>query len=196
MAIDPLASALDALVEHLAGSVTMPSGTYDGVTARRGWPEHGTELDLSAGIVLAVTAGRPQVTETDPLQVDHDADEDLTTYMVGRLEAVVQLDVWAPYELVLDAAVQAVAAQLDNALPFRPGLFLTQADYFSRPLRFERRDGPLRLDQPHSADGDWRATWTLGLATDLVAQVTQGTLTQLDIQAALNGVTTTTSVTP
>lgn len=196
MAIDPTTSALDALVTYLASELTLPAGTYDGVTVSRGWPKHSVKLDLSSGIVVAVTAGDPTTTAHAPVRVDHDTDTGVTTYRVARVETVVQLDIWAPYEATLDAAGAAMALVLHNDLPHRPDLHLTQADYYGRPLRFTLVNGPRRPERAHAAEADWRSTWTLRLYSSLVAQGTNGTLTQLDIQTALDGVSTTTTVTP
>lgn len=178
MAIDPVASALDAIVAYLATALDSV------VTVLRGWPEHGTDFDLSSLPVVSLVAGEASEERVSPFSVGTEEDDDgnlVVTYKVAGLVFVAQLDLWAAYRVQLDEAVAAVDAELTNRLPASSGLWLDQADYYDRPIAisvtgFRREDGA-----ESAAVGEWRATWMLQVATDKVAQTTHPKISEITI---------------
>jgi len=193
MATDPIASAQDALVAHLATELGSSA------TVRRGWPEAGVAMDIGTKPEVAVTASSPSFTLTPPGEVDAtDAgDGTLTvTYRVAMVECLVQVDLWCAHRATKDALAVLIEAALHNQLPHTTGLWLTQSDYHSRPLTLDVQE---RRDEQDVAAGEWRASWTLRLTTDLVVQTDLPELTQLDIDMItelIEELTETTSVTP
>lgn len=186
MAKDPVASALDALVAHLQGAVDTAGlpPEVNGLTVRRGWPERNTDLDLSAGSVIAVTSGRPDEERINPHAVgtvDAGGGQLTTTYKVAELTIPVQVDAWSPFRAVRDQMVAAVEAALVNQVPASSGLWLDQDDYHGRPLSFEVTGGPRYEDDAEGVTrGEWRAIWTLQCATDKVVQTDHPELVDVD----------------
>ena len=191
MATDPIASAQDALVAHLATELGSSA------TVRRGWPEAGVEMDIGTKPEVAVTASSPRITQVAPGQVDASGSDTLTvTYRVAMVECLVQVDLWCAHRATKDALAALLDAALHNQLPHTTGLWLTQSDYHSRPLTLDVQE---RRDEQDVAAGEWRASWTLRLTTDLVVQTDLPELTQLDIDLIselIEELTETTSVTP
>lgn len=195
MAIDPIAAACDAIAAHLT--------TITGLTARRGWPEHGVEASIASGAgLLAVTPGPVQYERCAPRSVDAtvSAPNVTVTYRIAWLRIEAQLDLWAPYRAVRDDLVAAVEAKAANSLPNHSDLRLTSTGYYSRPLTVE-------LDQMTPEDGGantergvFRQTWRAVISTDLVAQATHPQLLRADLELTntLGGIDVeeTTSITP
>jgi len=176
MATDPISSALDALVTHLASELGSSA------TVRRGWPEAAVEMDVGTKPEVAVTASpSPRATLVSPRELDESGSETLTvTYRVGLLEVLVQVDLWCAYRATRDEVAPLVEAALHNQLPRTSGLWLTQDDYYSRPLSFDI-EAPGTHEQDAAA-GEWRSSWTLRLTTDLVVQTELPETGQIDIQ--------------
>lgn len=176
MAIDPIASALDAIVTHLDTEVATLASVL------RGWPEHRVDLDLSGGPVVAVVAGEAPEERINPIVLGSADDGDgglVVTYKVANLVIPVQIDVWAAYRSQLDDAVAAIDAALANQVPATSSLWLTQANYYGRPLS-GTVTGFRRADDAETAElGQWRATWNLEVVTDKVAQTTHPTITRI-----------------
>jgi len=194
MAIDPVASALDALVTHLG---TALGGSY---TVLRGWPEHNTDLDLSGGPTVSVVAGEPTETRISPYLLgtaDELDDEDeetgnlVATYKVANLEIPVQIDVWAAYRESLDSAMLAVGEALENQAPLSSGLWLTQSDYYSRPLSFDVTGSRRPDDADAAAVGEWRGTFLLRCSASRVAQRTWPKATEITSSLELGTTVTT-----
>jgi hypothetical protein len=166
VAIEAVDSALDAIAAYLNTALT---GT---LTAMRGWPEANVKVDASPPVV-AITAGDPVWELCSPVLVDQTGSGTLTcTYKVGLMTVPVQLDLWSQHRYKRDVVGAALTAKLHNRLPRTSGLWLTQADYYGRPISIEW------TRQRDSADGDtatrkqWRRTWEGELTTDLVVQAT------------------------
>lgn len=186
MPIDPLSSAMDALVSYLTSNVSLSAlpAALQTLTVRRGWPEHGVELDLSAGPTLAVhhPEGNPTREEHHyPVRVDASGSGTLTAlYRVSTWETSLYLECWAPYRATLDATVQAVDAVLDSGLPHYSGLRLTQANYYSRPLKLTPQGWRYDPSNPSVGRGEWRATCQLRAIGDRVRSTTHPELVNLD----------------
>jgi hypothetical protein len=178
MAIDPLDSACDALVAHLDSEVA------ELVSVIRGWPEHAEDLDVSGGPVCAVTHGRARTEPCNPITVDTSSDSGTTTvtYKVANLGFDVQIDVWAAHRYTRDETALAVLEALHNQLPHTPDLWLTHADYYSRPVTFELVSSEAMNTADGVERGLWRWRWTLRAKTDKVATKAFHTLSQLDNQ--------------
>lgn len=160
MAADPADSALDTIATHLA--------TLTGIAAaRRGWPEHPNDLDLSAGPICTVSFIDDERQLIAPWPVEEGV---TTTWKVAEYEVRAQLDLWAAYRAQRDAAAAAVEAGLHNRIPFQHGLRLTQADYFDRPLTVSSSTGRDLDDGAGVTQGEWRRRWVLTIVTDLVVQ--------------------------
>lgn len=175
MAIDLVDSALDAVAAYLN---TALAGT---LTAIRGWPEANTKLDTLP--LVAVTAGRPVYDLGPPRLVEQSGSGSLTcTYKVGLVTFPVQLDLWAPHRHTRDVVGAALAAKLHNRMPHVSGLWVTQNDYYSRPIEINW------TRQTDSQDGDtaprkqWRRTWEGDLQTDVVVQATLPELESVVLQ--------------
>jgi len=176
MAIDPVASAMDALVDHLETALG------SGYTVLRGWPEHGVTLDLSSGPTVTVVAGEAVETRISPVplgetdELDDEGDPTgsaVATWMVAHLSIPVQLDIWTAYQAELDEALLAVGEALESKVQATSGLWLTQDDYYGRPLAFEVT-GSRRSDSADAAAvGEWRATISLRCQASRVAQRTR-----------------------
>lgn len=186
MATDPVVSAIDALVAHLQAEIDTSGlpAEFQTLTVRRGWPEHNTELDMSDGPVIAVSAGEPSETRITPRPVGtEDAGGGVltTTYKVAESEFPLQVDAWSPYRAVRDALVPALEAALINQLPSSGGLWLTSTGYYGRPLSFELKSGPRYDDDSDGvARAEWRAIWSMTCTTDKVVQTPHPTLVDLD----------------
>ncbi|WP_298516655.1 hypothetical protein [uncultured Nocardioides sp.] len=172
MAIDPIASAQDALLAWLGAEVDLGLDEAQGaLKVLRGWPEHNEDFDLATGPVLSTTVpAQADEVRIHPLEVARVvADgEVVVTYRTANLQFVVQLDLWCAYRAALDVAAEAVAIALDNQVPSSSGLWLTQAEYFGRPLSFEVTGYRRQDDADSAAVGEWRATWLLRCTTDRV----------------------------
>jgi hypothetical protein len=165
MPIDPVASAMDALVTHLA---TTLGSTY---TVLRGWPEHRDDYDPAAKPVVTVVAGEPTETRVSPRELA--SSTGTVTYKIADISVPVQLDVWCAHRARLDGALLAVGRALENGVPHTSGLWLAQSDYYGRPVTFEVTGGPRRHDGPDSATvGEWRATFSLRCSAARVAHRT------------------------
>lgn len=169
MPIDPLAAAVDAVASHFVGRGTPP------LRARRGWPEHGVDLDLEAGPLLSVFAlEQPAATRCSPraVVVTGEGAQALTTYRVGYLRVAMQLDLWAKYRAQRDDSALAVETAVALNLPHHAGLRLSSTGYYSRPLTLTLGAGRAIDDASKVETGEWRQVWTAVVETDLVAQVT------------------------
>jgi len=128
---------------------------------------------------VAVTASSPRIEIVSPRQVDQSGSDTLTvTYRVAMVECLVQVDLWCAHRATRDVLAALIEAALHNQLPHTTGLWLTQADYYSRPLTLDVQE---RREEQSVPEGEWRTSWTLRLTTDLVVQTTHPELTQLDI---------------
>ena len=185
MALDPTASAIDALVTYIA--------TVSGVAAaKRGWPEHQEDLDLSSGPVVSVTQiGAANGVYVSPTQVDSAAvgDDTQITYLVAYTDMLVQIDLWAPYRFDRDAVGDAMEQAFHNVLPRKSGLELTHSDYYSRSINGMVTGRPQTMDGPKSSAGEWRKSWTMRLDSDLVAFAThpKQALIRLKVSTDLDG---------
>lgn len=186
MTINPVASAMDALVAHLLSTLdftTLPSG-FQTATVRRGWPEGDVTLNMSTGPVLAVTGSQADEERIAPYTVDVGAavaGVRSVAYKIANVTIPMQLDLWVPYRAMRDDAVPLVEAAFFNQLPGSAGLWLTQSDYHGRPLGFEIMSGPRYTDEADQAQtGEWRATWSITCTTDKVAITSHPDLTQID----------------
>ena len=192
MPIDPAASAVDAVVAYFA-SVLGSSVSR----VLRGWPEHGQDLKLGDGPVLAVTVAGDERTLLPPRNVDQAVQGDglLVTYKIGTLRLSAQLDLWTQYRSQRDDVSALIEAAAHNRLPHQAGLFLDQSDYYSRPLNVNVGRGRTQDDPRGVSKGMWRRFWDLTIDTDVVVQATTAQLKQLDLQAALEEGATTISET-
>lgn len=176
MAID---SALDTIAAYFAGLAGIAA-------ARRGWPEHQQDLDLSGGPVCTLTFVDDARQLIAPWPV---AEGPTVTYKVAEYEIAAQLDLWAAYRAQRDDAAAVVEAGLHNRLPILHGLYLTQADYFSRPLTIVASQGR-NDDQPDDAVvGEWRRRWMLTITTDLVVQANTPQQLELILRTTSGGTT-------
>lgn len=191
MPIDPVAGACQALVDHLTTALG-----DDVAEVRRGWPEHGTELDLTSGPIVTVTASDPTEARMAPRQVDSAEDDEgnlVVTYKVAELRFMVQVDAWVAYRAQLDTFIPTVEAALQEEPPGTSGLWLEQDDdedtgYYGRPLAFEVVRGAVREpDDQAVSGGEWRAFWVLECVTDKVAVKTHTKLARLDATAQFSG---------
>ncbi len=173
MAIDPIASCIDALATHLTTALGASASAV-----LRGWPESGVELDLDGAAVVAITAIAEERAEVAPRVVETSGTT--YTYKVAELTVRLQIDVWARHRAVLDAMGPTLRAAFSNALP-RAGLWLTQSDYYSRPVCYFMEAGALDLDGDSAAQGEWRRTYSVTATTDEVASTTHVALSQLDV---------------
>lgn len=158
MPIDPVDSALDAVATYFAGIAGVAA-------ARRGWPEHPTDLDLSAGPAVTVTRIGDRRTEVSPGLVSASPP---WLWRVAELRITAQLDLWAAYRAQRDVAGVVVEDALHNDLPFRHGLYLFTADYHGRPLTITASDGRSIDEAKGVVEGEWRRMWMLEVVTDLV----------------------------
>lgn len=155
---DPGAAMMEALVVYLAAALS----SY---TVIRGWPETDQAIDLTHPVVSVFQAGALTDEPCNP------AIADAATVVLGQLVIAVQIDVWAAYRETLDAAVLAVSNALHNALPYRPGLYLTATDYSGRTFVVSRTgDGP-EADGETAALGQWRHTFSLTASIERVSPV-------------------------
>lgn len=169
MPIDPIAAALDAVAARFVGLGT------PALRARRGWPEHGVDLDLEAGPLLSVFAVDQGVaTRCSPraVAVGGTGAQALTTYRVGFLRVAMQLDLWAKYRAQRDDLAHAIEAAAAGSIPHHSGLRLTSAGYHERPLTLTLGAGRALDDGPKVEAGEWRQVWTASVDTDLVVEVT------------------------
>lgn len=178
MAIDPVASAIDAMATYFAGL----TGIAD---ALRSWPEHPRDLDLTSGPVVSLTFADEQRTPIPPAAID---DTDPPQYRTGQLAIDVQMDLWTAYRAQRDDAAAVIEAAFHNALPFRHGLLLTTSDYFDRPLTIRASSGRNTGDRDSAEEGMWRRTWMLTVLTDLVDEVPTPTQTTITIRPTVQDV--------
>lgn len=179
MAYDPVASAIQAIVTHLTSAL---SGVAN---VRRGWPEANTALDLSTLPTVTVTrAGRARVELISPHRVDATGGATLTTtYKVGMLTIPVQVDLWAAgYRARADDATATLLAACHNQIPNTTGLWLTTADYYSRPIAVTWSELVADADGDTAATSEWRRTLTGEIVTDLVVQTTHPKLASAVLQ--------------
>jgi hypothetical protein len=187
--IDLVSSALDALADHL-------TETIPGLTARRGWPEANTALDIDeARHVAAVIAGPPEYTLVSPRSVKQTGSTLLAIqYRVAEVEIPVQLDLWCAYRATRDDLVPLVETALHNRMPFQAGLWLSSAKYYGRPLTIEtaKGGGSRFQDAPDAvARGEWRKTWDLTIRTDMVVEAEHPAMLTAAIRAAVTSLGTT-----
>lgn len=182
MSIDPVASAADAVVAYLRTAL----GTNVS-RVLRGWPEHGQTLKLGDGPVVAVTAASENRTPVPPRAVDQEDSGSglLVTYKVATMRILAQVDLWSQYRAQRDDVAALIEAAAHNRVPRQVGLYLTQADYYGRPLDCELGRGRTQDDPRAVSKGTWRRLWDLTIDTDIVVQTTSPKLLQVDIQAAL-----------
>jgi len=179
VAIDPSAAACDAIAAYFASVI-------DGLTARRGWPEANTELDLASGPVLTVEAGPRESVLVPPRRIDQSGTTTLVvTYRVAWLSFPVQLDLWAAHRADRDDTAEIIESALHNRLPAVAGLFLDSTGYHSRPLTIACTSSRSEDQGDGAARGEWRHTWELSVETDLVVVTEHPALTEADIAAAI-----------
>jgi len=141
VAIDPIAAACDAIAAHLT--------TISGLTAQRGWPEHGVEASIASGAgLLAVAPGPAKYERCSPRAVDTavSAPNVLVTYRIAWLRIEAQLDLWAPYRATRDdlvALVEAKARHLKGdlgALAEMAAHMRTLIDFYPKHIEAEDQD--------------------------------------------------------
>lgn len=172
-------SALDALAAHF--------GTLTGIAVvQRGWPEHPRDLDLTAGPIVTVTRVDDTPTHVPPTPLDTGP---TVTWKVAELQIVAQVDLWAAYRAQRDDAGAVLEAGLHNRLPMQTGLYLTQADYHSRPLVVLASSGTSVEDGSAAEVGEWRRRWMVSIQTDLVVLVETPEQLELVLRTTANDTT-------
>jgi hypothetical protein len=174
--IDPSDAMVEALVAHLATALT---GVAE---VRRGWPEHGVELDLDGLPVVTVFAGPADDEERAVEAIETTDNGDGTTtvlYAYGRTTVPIQVDLWAAYRAVRDTvSAQVQAAFNGDRFPYVAGLLLVLSDYYGVRASMSRAAGTKTEDSTDTATrGEWRRTWTINAESELVQQVTETTRT-------------------
>lgn len=178
MAVDPIDAALDAIAAHI--------GAQSGIaTARRGWPEHATDLDLSQGPVVTVTHAGDQRTQVAPGLIGSSKP---FLWRTAELRITAQLDLWTAYRAQRDDAARIVEAALNDGLPWRTGLHLTSTAYHGRPLTVASGDGRSMDEEKAATEGEWRRTWMLEVLTDLVAETATPAQDEITIRPTAGGI--------
>lgn len=179
MATDPAQGAIDAVVAYLDAALV--PGTLGAVLD--GWPEHGTDLDVSGLPVVSVTDTDTRRTDVSARIIDSSTVDDVTTYTyrVAELEVELQIDVWSAYKDQATAIIDALTNALTGTPPKPPVLHLTSTGYYNRPLACHLSDwGRARPDGDAAATGRWVRTAILTVQTDLVRTTTHPVQTRVD----------------
>ena len=183
MAIDPVASAADAITAFL---VTALGANVSKVI--RGWPESAETLDLSGLPVVSVTPPPRGVrTPCSPKDLGSVTVDDVVThtYRTGELNFQVQIDLWCGYRAHMDDVGALIEAALVQAPPLPPSVRITSTGYHSRPLTCTLGDSAMDYDGDTSHKGEWRMSWDLDVSTDVVKLKTHVPLTQVDVEIAM-----------
>lgn len=173
MTIEVVAASIDAMVAAF--------GSIDGITARRGWPEHNVALDLSGDAVLAIhAAGRPTARLCAPRAVRTTNADGVATvlYRYGWLTIPLQIDLWAPYRSRRDRLAEAVNAAAHPRLPHRSDLLLTASGHHDRPVNVDVGVGHATDDASGPGRGEWRMRWMASARTDVVGTATHPQFTE------------------
>lgn len=168
-------TAVLALVDYL--TTELPT-----VTIRRGWPEADEELDLSAGAVIAVHALSSGEDIASPTTLGDVSGGEVAVW-TGTSSAAVQLDVFAAYRADLDTVRHDLEAALSNALPFRPYLYLTDADGHAVTV-IRTGDAP-DVDGYTASQGQWRHTYRARVETDRLDTVTMPAIADIPVTVTL-----------
>lgn len=171
MPISPVDSAVDAIVAFL-GSVVMV--TYNGATAPircyRGWRENDQPYDFDGGPIVTLTMFSEQREEHIPGLLESTPPQ---LWSVADLTWRMQLDLWAPYRAMRDVVAQTIRTNLHDDIPFRVGLHLTHADYYSRFITVHAEEVRDPNDMLSPQAGVWRRSWTLTVVSpEVVEQLT------------------------
>lgn len=187
MAIEAVDAALDTIAAYL--NTALP-GT---LTAMTGWPEANVKYDDTLPLV-AVTGGDPQVELMAPRLVEQSGSGTLTaTYKIALVTFGVQLDLWTAHRRTRAVVGAAMGAKLHNGLPHRSGLWLTQGNYYSRPLSIDWTGQVDTSDGDTAAKKQWRRMWEGEVTTDWVVQTTlpEAISIVLRLSTSLGGVSVT-----
>lgn len=156
--IEAVPSAIEALATYFE--------TVTGVAkALRSWPEHPTDLDLTAGPVVSLSFIADRYEAIPPTALAAGG------YRTDLAEIDVQLDLWCAYRSQRDDVGRAIVAAFHNSLPARHGLTLVSRGYHNRPLQVLATGGSNTGEPAAATEGEWRRTWLLKVRTDLVAGV-------------------------
>lgn len=171
MAISPIDSAVDAIVAHLGSVVTV---TYNGTTSPircfRAWRENGQVYDFDGGPILTLVVFSEMREEHIPALLESATPQ---LWSVADLTWRMQLDLWAPHRVTRDEVAQAIRTNLHDDIPFRVGLHLTHADYYSRDITVHSEEVRDPVDALSPQAGVWRRAWTLtAISPEVVEQLT------------------------
>lgn len=171
MPINPIDSAIDALVAHFQSTIQVSfNGSTSPIRCFRGWRENNAPHDYDEGPILTVTVFSEDRVEHAPMSLEETQPQ---LWAVADLTIKAQLDLWTPYRATRDEVAQLIRTNLHDDIPYRTGLHLTHADYYSRDITVhgdEVRD-PRGVTMPQT--GVWRRTWTLTITTpEVVEQLT------------------------
>jgi hypothetical protein len=181
--IDPVAAALDALVQHFTERLG-----EQGLTARRGWPEPNVELDVDENrhVVSIAAAGERTTRLVSPRTVSTVGTSRLVVlWRIAELEFIAQIDLWCAYRSGRDRMVPLLEDAFHNRMPRQPGLFLSSDGYYSRPLTIDAGASRYQDAVDTASRGEWRTTWDVTIRTDKVFETTHPALTTVAIRAAI-----------
>jgi hypothetical protein len=184
MAIDPIASALQALATHL----TTALGELV-ASVRVGWPEHEQDFDLAEGPIVTLFAGEVLEERCAPFELDREDTETgvQVLYKVAEMTFPVQLDLWTAYRAHRDDVALHLIEALENRAPHGSGLWLSHEDYHGRPVSFEVISNQRPQAQDGIERGEWRATWMLRVSSALLAIVTHPRIETLEVETETTG---------
>lgn len=181
---------LDAIVAYFTTALALASPA---ITTKKGWPDGDAPLELESGPVLTVTLTSSEEELCSPADVD--VDGSTVTYRVGYLTSRVQLDLWCAYRVQREDAGLLVQQAMHNRLPHTTGLWIDSANYFDRPLSIDIT-GTKTFDEgtDPAAVGEWRCSWDLEVLTDLVLDATVPQQTDIQVQATVDDVAETITI--
>lgn len=161
MAVDLIESAMQAVASHFATTDVVYLGASTTLDSRVGWPEKDVKFDFAVGPVLTVTSlGAQRVYHSPHLLRDGPPP---ILWKIADVTISAQLDLWAPHRGVRDDAARAVELKWHSRMPQTPGLFLTQPDYFDRPLHLLHTEGRNLDDGLDASMGEWRRMWEVSI---------------------------------
>lgn len=191
MAIDPVDAAVDAVVAHLAAAFGSAA------TILRGWPEANVEQDLGAKPLVVVSAGPEDREACPPTAKSQSGTTTLSVvYRIAYLRIPAQIDLVCAHRAVRDTASLTLRQALDNALPGKPGLYLSSTGYFNRPVTVRAPRVLPDDDGDTASTGQWSRSWDIVIETDEVRTVTHPALVEVDVEIDDGTVTETLTVTP
>lgn len=168
MAIDPIESAIDALIAHFSTLTVAWKGSTASLRVERGWTEGNTAFDFEDGPVLTLTHLSERREEHTP---EPTAEGPTVTWNVADLTILVQMDLWSPYREVHDDAALAVREALHDDLPYRVGLHLTSDDYYDQEITVHTSEGRNLPTSEGPQVGEWRRMWELTVSAAEVREI-------------------------